>query len=56
MDAQEYIDIIRMTPVEVSKWEDEFLESIQDRLDNGKELTQAQEDKLHQIYDKVVIR
>lgn len=56
MNAQEYIDIIQESTVELSGWEEDFLESIQVRLDNGKELTPAQEDKLRQIYDKAVIR
>lgn len=37
---------------DLTTWEEDFLESISKRLENGKELTEGQEKTLEDIYEK----
>lgn len=37
----------------LDEWETGFISSIRDRLENGKSLTDTQEEKLDKIWDKV---
>lgn len=38
---------------ELSGWEEEFIESITEQIDDGRTLTEAQLDKLEQIWNKI---
>ena len=39
--------------IELSQWEQEFIESIEEQLDEGRTLTEKQHDKLAEIWDRV---
>ena len=52
-DFDKYTEIIEQVDLgeyEPSEWEEDFLESIEDRLDS---LTEKQEDKLEELYMKI---
>jgi hypothetical protein len=38
----------------LNDWEEEFLESIQEWADSGRDLTEKQQEKLEQIYEKAI--
>lgn len=39
--------------IELSTWEEEFIESIEDRLADEKSLTEPQSEKLKEIWDRI---
>lgn len=39
--------------ITLSQWEEEFLDSIEDRLGDGLHLTEKQHDKLQEIWDRI---
>ncbi len=39
--------------ITLSEWEEEFVESISNQLDEGRTLTDSQYEKLNQIWDRV---
>lgn len=52
-DARILLDAIyEAARFEPSKWEEDFMHSIEDQLDEERDLTQKQGDKLQQIYRK----
>jgi len=39
--------------IELDNWEEEFLDSLEDRLGEGKGLTEKQRNKLEEIWDRI---
>lgn len=39
--------------IELSQWEEEFVDSIEERLSDGESLTEAQGEKLEEIWNRV---
>lgn len=55
---EEWIEYIRGANgvaggITLSQWEEEFVESVEGRLQDGKTLTEAQAEKLEQIWDRI---
>lgn len=54
---EEWIEYIRgangVAGGTLSQWEEEFVESVEGRLQDGKTLTEAQAEKLEQIWDRI---
>lgn len=42
-----------MGGIKLTQWEEEFVDSINDRLADEKSLTEAQSDKLKEIWDRI---
>lgn len=47
-------DISKYRVKELTEWEEGFIESISERLEEGRPLTQRQSETLHKIWDKVL--
>ena len=47
------LDAIDDGDLEPSNWEEEFIESVESRLNNGQELMGSQSDKLEELWKKV---
>lgn len=50
---KEIEDILFGDPESLSTWETDFLESILEQLQEGRELSERQEDVLDRIYEKI---
>jgi hypothetical protein len=57
MDPRDKIEAIRNAEndgaLELTEWEAEFVESIDDQLTDGKTLTEPQDESLHGIWRKI---
>lgn len=51
--AVDMIEEIGIADIDLNDWENEFIESVGDQIDKGKDLTEAQLYKLEQIWDKI---
>lgn len=58
-EAQEMIDDVRSAEgavtggIRLSKWESDFVESCEERLDEGEDLTPKQSTKLEEIWERI---
>lgn len=51
-DAIQLIEAIQESQKPLTKWEEDFLQSIEEQLDNGDRLSDKQSDALQKIYRK----
>lgn len=49
-DEQLLIDKIKESNKPTSSWEEDFIASIEDRIENGEKISNAQANKLQEIY------
>ncbi|SET40982.1 hypothetical protein SAMN05216326_12546 [Nitrosomonas marina] len=51
MDVEEMIDHCMLHSDDLTDWEADFVDSLQNQLDDGRNLSDRQVDKLNQIYE-----